>query len=249
MLTDTHCHLFADDYENLDTVITNSINNGVGRFINNATDKNSCKEALKLANSYPSMFVALGIHPEYVDMYDNTELDYIEQNLNNKKVIAIGEIGLDYYYNKENKEKQIQLFESQLKLAEKYHLPVIIHNREATNDIIYSLKKYKVKGVIHCFNGSIEIARELIKMGFALGINGVVTFKNCKLKETLKNIPIVNIVLETDCPYLTPEPNRGKKNEPKYVKDIADFVSKIYEIPVSQVEKITNENIRRIFDI
>ena len=249
MLTDTHCHILSEDYEDIKKVVDDANNNGVNRFINNATDIDSCKEVLELSKNNSNMYAALGIHPEFANTYQEKDLRFIIDNLNNKKVIAIGEIGLDYYYTKDNKDKQIKLFEKQLKIAEEYNLPVIIHNREATLDIINSLKKYKVKGVIHCFNGSLETANIYIKMGFLLGINGVITFKNCKLKEVIKNIPIENIVLETDCPYLTPEPNRGKKNEPKYIKDIANFVANIYEIPVSQVEKITNENIRRIFDI
>lgn len=134
-------------------------------------------------------------------------------------------------------------------LAEKYNMPVIIHNRNATDDIINSLKKFKVKGVIHCFSGSLETAKIFIKMGFLLGINGVITFKNCKTKDVLKDVSVENIVLETDCPYLTPEPNRGKKNEPKYLINIAEFVASIYNLKISQVEIITNRNIRHIFDI
>ena len=249
MLTDTHCHIFKEDYDDISKVIEEAKKNNVSRFLNNATDIASCKEVLRLSKTYSSMYAALGIHPEFADTYLNSDLDYIVENIKNEKVIALGEIGLDYHYNKDNKDKQIKLFKSQLEIAEKYNLPVIIHNREATMDIINTLNNYHVKGVIHCFNGSLETANILIKKGFLLGINGVVTFKNCKLKDILPSISIKNIVLETDCPYLTPEPYRGKKNEPKYIKEIANFISNIYQIPTSQVEKITNDNIKRVFDI
>lgn len=249
MFVDTHCHIFSSDYEDIDQVIKNANLNNITKFINNASDINSCQEVLKLVEQYPSMYAALGIHPEFCDTYQQKDLDFIEENISNNKVVAIGEIGLDYYYTKENKAKQIVLLEQQLKLAQKYNLPVIIHNREATGDLINILKKYNVKGVIHCFNGSLETAKELINMGYYLGINGVITFKNCKLKEVIKEVPLDRVVLETDCPYLTPEPYRGKKNEPKYIKVIAEFLAQIYDLDVCQVEKTTNENIRRIFDI
>lgn len=249
MLTDTHCHIFSNDYTDINKLLQEANVNKVTRFFNNATDKESIIEVLNLVKKYPHMYAAIGYHPEVVAKVSNDDLKFLEQNLIQDKVIAIGEIGLDYYYTKDNKKEQIELLEKQLEIAEKYKMPVIIHNREATLDIINSLKKYKVKGVIHCFNGSEDTANIFIKMGFLLGINGVITFKNCKLKEVIKNISIKNIVLETDCPYLTPEPFRGKENEPKYIKNIAEFVSEIYKIPVSQVEKITNENIKRIFDI
>lgn len=249
MLTDTHCHVFKSDYEDIKGVINAAQKNGVGRFINNATDKDSIKEVINLSYQYPSMYAAIGYHPEVVDKINEEDLSYLEENLKKEKVIALGEIGLDYHYTKDNKNQQIELFEQQLKLAEKYNLPVIIHNREATLDIINCLKKYNVRGVIHCFNGSLETANIFLKMGFLLGINGVITFKNCKLKEVIKEVSLENIVLETDCPYLTPVPYRSQKNEPKYIKNIALFISELYEISISQVEKITNDNIRRIFDI
>ncbi len=249
MLTDTHCHVFSESYENIDQVLDEALKNNVNRIINNATDLNSCKEALSLSQKYSSMYVALGIHPEAVDDYKEEDLQFLERALTNDKVVAIGEIGLDYYYTKENKDKQIRLLEYQLTLASKYNLPVIIHNREATLDLLNVLKKYKLKGIIHCFNGSKQIALEFIKLGYKLGVNGVVTFKNCKLKDTLKEIGLENIVLETDAPYLTPVPYRGMKNEPKYLKNIALFIADLFEVEESQVVKITNRNIRQIFDI
>ncbi len=249
MLTDTHCHIFKSDYENIDEVIKRAKENNVTRFINNATNLNSCHEVLELSQKYRTMYGALGIHPEDVESYQESDLKFIEANLVNPKVVAIGEIGLDYYYTKDNKAKQIELFEKQLAMAQEYEIPVIIHNREATGDILNSLKKFKVKGIIHCFNGSLETAQEYLKMGFKLGINGVVTFKNCKLKEVLKQLSINDLVLETDSPYLAPVPLRGEKNEPKNIKIIAEFLADLYNISLSQVEIITNRNIGQIFDI
>ena len=157
---------------------------------------------------------------------------------------------MDYYYGKENKDIQIKLFKEQLKIAEKYNLPVIIHSREATQDTISILKKYKVKGIIHCFSGSTETAKEYIKMGYLLGVNGIVTFKNSKnIKEVLKNIGLSSIVLETDCPFLTPEPFRKYKNEPKYVLTVAKFLSMFFDKDLQEIEKITTNNVLSIFDI
>lgn len=195
------------------------------------------------------MYIALGIHPESADTYQKEDLTFIEENLSNPKVIAIGEIGLDYHYTKENKTLQIKLLESQLKIAETHNLPVIIHSREATEDTINTLKKYHVKGVIHSFSGSLETAKIYIKMGYLLGINGVITFKNSKLKEVIKELPLEHLVLETDSPYLTPEPFRGKPNEPARIKEIATFISELKGISLEELARITNENIMRIFDI
>lgn len=195
------------------------------------------------------MYGAIGIHPENVETYTEDDIKYIEDNLKKSKIVAIGEIGLDYHYTKDNKEKQIILFERQLKIAEKYHIPVIIHSREATEDTINCLKKYNITGVIHSFSGSLETAKIYIKMGFILGINGVITFKNSKLKEVIKEIDNKSIIFETDSPYLTPEPFRGTKNEPARIINIAEFICNLKNIDKSQASIITNENIKRVFDI
>ena len=249
MFTDTHCHIYQEYYENIDEILKNAQENGVNRMINNGCDEKSNEEVLKLIEKYENMYGAIGIHPENVEEYTKEDLKYIEENLKTKKIIAIGEIGLDYHYTKENKEKQKKLLESQLTLAEKHHLPVIIHSREATEDTINTLKKYKITGVIHSFSGSLETAKIYIKMGYLLGINGVITFKNSKLKEVIKEIPLENIILETDSPYLTPEPFRGKRNEPARIHEIADFICELKGITTDELATITNNNIKRIFDI
>lgn len=249
MITDTHCHLYKEYYDDMDGLINLCFKIGVDRFINNACDIDSMKEVLALTQKYPNIYCALGIHPENVEMYSLSDIEFLVDNLNHDKVVAIGEIGLDYHYTKENKENQIELFEMQLKIAEKYKLPVIVHSREATLDTINCLKKFKVKGVIHCFTGSYETALEYIKMGFLLGVNGVITYKNSNVKEVYQKIDLKNIVLETDSPYLSPVPYRGKQNNPSHIKEIAFFLSDLHNISVEELVKITNLNIKRIFDI
>ncbi|HIS87163.1 MAG TPA: TatD family hydrolase [Candidatus Caccenecus avistercoris] len=249
MFTDTHCHIYKEYYENIDEILKRALESNINRVINNGCNRESNKEVLALANTYNNMYIALGIHPESADTYQKEDLTFIEENLSNPKVIAIGEIGLDYHYTKENKTLQIKLLESQLKIAETHNLPVIIHSREATEDTINTLKKYHIKGVIHSFSGSLETAKIYIKMGYLLGINGVITFKNSKLKEVIKELPLEHLVLETDSPYLTPEPFRGKPNEPARIKEIATFISELKGISLEELARITNENIMRIFDI
>lgn len=249
MFTDTHCHIYKEYFDDIDLVIENAKENNINRFINNADNIETSKEVLSLIEKYSNMYGTIGIHPEHVDSYTKEDLEFIEKNLDNKKIVAIGEIGLDYHYTKENKEKQIELFELQLKLAEKYNKPVIIHSRDATKDTIDTLKKYKVKGVIHSFSGSFETACIYIEIGFLLGVNSVITFKNANIKEVYERISLHNIVLETDSPYLSPEPYRGKKNEPANILVIAEFLSSLYGVSLPYLSEITNDNIARIFDI
>lgn len=248
MFCDTHCHLFKEYYEDIDKIIDLAKENNVNRMIVAGCDHKSNLEVLEVITK-DGVYGNLGIHPEEVENYSIEHLEFIEKNLLNPKIIAIGEIGLDYHYSKENREDQIKLFESQLTLAEKYNIPVVIHSREATEDTINCLKKYKVKGVIHSFSGSLETANIYIKMGFLLGVNGVITFKNCHLKEVIKEIDLSHILLETDSPYLTPVPFRGKQNNPSKIIDIARFVSDLHNVSLEELSKITNSNIKRIFDI
>lgn len=249
MLTDTHCHLTKEFFPSLDETIENAKKCGVKRFISAADSLASSIEMIDIANEYKDVYIALGIHPE--NCFDNLEelKILIEKNLNNKKFVAIGEIGLDYYYGKDTRDRQIEIFEYQLRLAEKYNLPVVIHSRDATLDTINCLKKYNVKGVMHCFSGSLETARELIKMGFFIGVGGVMTFKNSHIDEIIKDIPLEKIILETDSPFLTPEPYRKYSNEPKYIKTIAEYLANLKHITLLEVEKTTEENVGEIFSI
>ncbi len=249
MLVDTHCHLYNKFFSNIDATLKEASNNNVNICISASDDIVSAKEMLSIAKRGRNIYICLGIHPDNLsDSYDELE-QLVKNNLNNKKLVAIGEIGLDYYHTKENKEEQIKLFESQLSLAEKYNFPVVIHSREATLDTITCLKKYNVKGVIHCFNGSLETAKEYIKMGYKLGINGIITFKNCNLKDVIKQLNLENLVIETDTPFLTPEPFRKYSNEPKYIKVIAEFLANLFEVSIDEVAKITTKNVEEIFDI
>lgn len=249
MFTDAHCHLYKEYYSNIKSIIEESKNNNVNRYINNGCDKYSNKEVLELIKVYENMYGTLGIHPEYVDSYTNEDINFIETNLSNERIIGIGEIGLDYHYTKENKNKQIILFEMQLKIAEKYNMPVVIHSREATLDTINTLKKYNVKGLIHSFSGSMETAREYIKMGYLIGVNGVITFKNANVKDVIKELPLESLVLETDSPYLTPVPYRGKQNNPSHILDIANFICELKNISLNDLSIITNNNLSKIFKI
>lgn len=247
MLTDSHAHIYEEYYDDIRNVINEAKNENVGRIITCGCNDLENKEVLQVIAEYDNIFGALGIHPENVLDYTLKDLEYIQNNLNNPKVIAIGEIGLDYHYEKETKEKQIELLNKQLKIAEENNLPVIIHSREATQDTLNVLKKYRCSGIIHSFSGSYETALEYIKMGYLIGINGVITFKNANVKEVIKKLPLESLVLETDSPYLTPEPYRGKKNSPKNVSVIAKFVADLFEISVESLTNITNENLNKVF--
>lgn len=248
MFVDTHCHIFKEYYDNIDNVLNEALSNNIKYCINNGSNNNYNKEVIELISKYDNMYGAIGIHPEDVDNYNLDDIKFIENNLSNKKIVAIGEIGLDYHYTKENKNEQIELFELQLKLAEKYDIPVIIHSRDATQDTIDVLKKYNVRGTIHSFSGSLETAKIYINMGFLLGVNGVITFKNCNIKDVIKNVSLDNIILETDSPYLTPVPFRGKQNNPSHIMDIAKFVSELYDISLDELSIKTNNNIRKMYN-
>lgn len=248
MFTDTHCHIY-EEYYDVDDIMKKINSSNVNRVINNACDFKTSLEVLDLSNKYSNMYCAIGLHPENnLDEIDNV-IDLVIKNKDNPNMVAIGEIGLDYYYTKENKEEQIEVLCKQLELAEKLNLPVIIHSREATGDMLSILKKFNVKGVIHCFNGSVEVAKEYIKLGYKLGINGVITFTNCKLIDVIKTIGVDNVVFETDSPYLTPVPFRGEENNPTHVIDIVDFVSNNTGVSVEDLANISNKNIKYIFDI
>lgn len=243
-MIDTHCHLSTEDYDNLNDLINEMDKNNI-LAINNGCDLKSNDEVLTFKEK--NIYLAIGFHPEEVDNIPDDYIEYIERNID--KIVAIGEIGLDYHYTKENKKKQIEIFENQLKLAEKYNKPVIVHSRDAINDTYEILKKYKVVGSIHAFSGSLEMANKFIDLGFKLGIGGVITFKNCNLKDVVKKLDLKDILLETDSPYMTPVPFRGKKNSPLYLKYIANFIAEIKGISVEEVSNITSENARMLFDL
>lgn len=249
MYIDTHAHIYKQYYDNIDEVIDRAKIKRVEKVINCATDFENFDEIIYLSKNYNDLYFSLGIHPEELREIDYSKLEkYIKENLENPKFIGIGEIGLDYFHNSDNIREQQELFEYQLDLAVKYNLPVIIHSREATKDTIDILKKYNLKGVVHCFSGAVEVAKEYIKLGYKLGIGGLVTFKNCTLKERIKDIGIENIILETDSPYVTPEPFRGTTNEPTNIPVIAKKISEILGVSEEKIEEITTKNCNEIFD-
>jgi len=245
-MIDTHCHLNYSEYDNLDELIVEMRKNNIYCIINGC-DTKSNEEAIALSKKHNNVYVAIGYHPSEIDKIEDDYFKCLENNF--KEVVAIGEIGLDYHYVKDNKDSQCALLESQLQFAEDKGLPVIIHNREATGDILNILSRYRLKGVIHAFSGSYETAMNFINLGYKLGIGGVVTFKNSKLHEVVSKISIEDIVLETDSPYLTPEPNRGKQNSPLNLKYIAQRIADIKNISYEDVISITSQTANMLFDL
>ena len=245
-MVDTHCHLFLEDYPDIDEVIKKMDNNiMVVSGVNDASNK----EVLDLCTRYDNVYGTLGIHPESAG--DNYDLDFIREHINDPKIVGIGEIGLDYYYTKDNKDLQISLFCKQIELAIEFNKPIVVHSRDAINDTYDIIKKYKVgsKCLIHCFSSSLEMGLEFVKLGCKLGIGGVLTFKNSsKLKEVVSGIDISNLVLETDSPYMTPEPFRGKRNEPYNILYVAQKISEIKNISLDDVLRITSKNSFDLFD-
>ena len=246
-MIDTHAHIISEFYDDIDKLIEELKNKDILKVINCADSVETSKEVLNIYRKYEGYLLpAIGIHPENVDI---DSVEDIELLLKNNKVFAIGEIGLDYHYNDENKEEQREYFVKQLDLAIKYDLPVIIHIREAMQECFDILKTRKNKGIIHCFSGSYEMAREYIKLGYKLGIGGVLTFKNSKLYEVIEKIDLKDIVLETDSPFLSPEPYRGKKNKPCNVLYVAKRIAEIKNISLEEVINTTTTTAKQIFDI
>lgn len=249
MFIDTHCHISKKYYQDIDKLIHDNTESGAEKMIISCCEKDDIQECLDLLNKYDMLYATFGFHPDQVEVVDHNDIKCLEKIImNTKKIVGIGEIGLDYHYDVD-KDKQKRLFEEQLSLAEKLKLPVVIHSRDATKDTIDILKKYQVKGIIHCFSGSLETANIYIKMGYKLGIGGVVTFKNSKLKDVVEQISIHDIVLETDSPYLTPDPFRGKQNSSKYIPIIIKKIASIKNISENNVEKITTKNCDEVFDL
>lgn len=248
MMIDTHCHLFKEDYDNLEEVIGRMQDN---IMIVSGTNDLTNLEVIDLVNKYPNIYGVIGIHPEEVDNVTSDSFKIIEDNINNPKIVGIGEIGLDYYWVKDNKEKQIELFIKQIELANKYNKVVVIHSRDAISDTYDILEKHlKTKAIMHCYSSSLEMARKFINLKVKLGIGGVLTFKNSKvLKEVVENISINDILLETDSPYLTPEPYRGKKNEPYNVIYVAEKIALIKGITLDEVLEITSRTAIELFGL
>ena len=253
MIFDTHAHY--DDIafdEDRDELIEYMHQNGVDYIVNAGEAVKSSLAGVEMGKKYDFVYSASGIHPEHANETTDSDIVEIEKIAKeNKKVVAIGEIGLDYHYEGYNKEKQIDIFKKQLKIAKDLDLPVIIHSRDASQDTFDIIKESGVrKGIIHCYSGSAQMAADYVKMGFFIGIGGVLTYKNArKLVEVAEEIDINNIVLETDCPYLAPAPFRGKRNNSLYIQYVAEKMAEIKGISYDEVCKITSENGKKIFGI
>ena len=250
MFIDTHCHLSSEFYSDISEVILEDEKAGMSQIIASFCEIDTVNDVCTFVDNYNIVYATIGFHPDQASKYTDTDLLKLrELCLKYKKIVGIGEIGLDYHYGKENRDEQIILFKKQLDLASELNLPVVIHSRDATRDTVDILKDYSLKGVIHCFSGSLEIAKEYIKMGFLLGIGGVVTFKNSKLPLVVREIPLESIVLETDSPYLTPTPYRGSVNSSKYIPIIAEKIAEIKRISTSEVASVTTNNALKLFDL
>ena len=253
---DTHTHLFASEFkDDIDIVVKNAINSGVSKMLLPNIDSSTTNNMIQLCNKYPQhCFPMIGLHPCSVkkDNIDK-EILHVEEMLNKNKFIAIGEIGLDLYWDKSSLSYQKVAFESQIKLAKKYQLPIVIHVRDSFNEaieIVEKLNNENLSGVFHCFTGNIQEAERIINLqNFYLGIGGVVTFKNGGINKIINQISLDNIILETDSPYLTPTPFRGKRNESKYLVNIAQKMSEIYEIDINEIANKTSSNAINLFKI
>lgn len=254
MYIDTHVHLNnVDLYKKIDEVINDAKSYNVNKFFVVGYDLESSKLAIEIAEKYDNCFAIIGFHPTEIKNYGTFEYDWLEQNLNHKKVVALGECGFDFHWDVTTKEEQVEAFIKQIKLAIKYNLPLSIHSRDAlqlTYDILKENNAHLVGGVMHSYSGSYEMAKEFIKLNFKLGISGPVTFKNGKsMKEVCEKIDLKYLITETDSPYLTPHPYRGKENGPKYIPLIVDEIARIKSINTSEVEKKIEENVKELFGV
>lgn len=254
MLFDTHVHLNADQFsEDLEQVIERAQNEGVETMVVVGFDQPTINKAMELVEQYDFLYAAIGWHPvDAIDMTDE-DLQWIEELSSHQKVVAIGETGLDYHWDKSPKEIQQEVFRKQIRLAKKVRLPIIIHNREATQDIVDILKEEDAKevgGIMHCFSGSPETAHECLEMNFLISLGGPVTFKNAKKpKEVAEEVPLEKLLIETDCPYLAPHPYRGKRNEPSYVKLVAEQIAELKGVSFEEVAETTTRNAKKLFGI
>jgi TatD DNase family protein len=254
MLFDTHVHLNAEQFnEDLQEVIDRAQAEGVERMVVVGFDRPTISKAIELCETYEFIYASVGWHPvDAIDMKPE-DLEWLRDLSAHPKVVALGEMGLDYHWDKSPKDIQKEVFKKQIQLAKEVKLPIIIHNREATSDIVEILKEAgaaEVGGIMHCFSGSVETAKECLEMNFYISLGGPVTFKNAKKpKEVAEAIPLNRLLIETDCPYLAPHPYRGKRNEPAFVKLVAEQIAELKGITYDEVAKATTENAKKLFDI
>lgn len=253
MAIDTHSHIFNEAFnDDLNEVIDRIISSNIHKILLVGFSKDTNLQALDLASKYNFIYPTVGYHPSEANEINENDLVFLENLILNNKVYAIGECGLDYYWVKDNKEAQKWLFKAQIELSIKYNLPLVIHCRDAINDVYEVLKEYtgKVKFVMHCYSGSKEMALEFIKLGGMISLGGPVTFKNSKEpKEVARVVPIDKLMIETDCPYLAPHPYRGKRNEPSYVRLVLNEIANLREMEVEELEKILDNNSISFFNL
>ena len=250
MLFDTHAHYDARRFDSdRHELLASMQQNGVGRILNAGCDLESSRMAIELAHQYDFLYAAVGSHPDDADHVDGALVDTYRELAKDKKVVAIGEIGLDYYYEDVPREQQKKAFRMQMELARELNLPVIVHERDAHSDGLEIVKDFPdVTGVFHCYSGSLEMARELVKLGWYVGFTGVLTFKNArKALEVAENVPLHRIVLETDCPYMAPEPYRGKRCDSTMLPRMAEKLAQLRDKAMEEIEQITWENGCRLF--
>ena len=253
MIFDSHAHYDDAQFDEDRTELLLSMEaNGVGTIVNVGSTLSSCTKVVELAKEYPNVYVAVGVHPDEVGDLNEETFAFVKEQCQKEKVVAVGEIGLDYYWDNESHEVQKEWFVRQLDLARELDLPVVIHSREAAADTLEIMKEHAqgLRGVIHCFSYSVEMAREYVKMGFHIGVGGVVTFKNGrKLKEVVEEIPLEKVLIETDSPYLAPVPYRGKRNNSSYLSYVAEEIARIKGITVEEVISTTEANAKELFGI
>lgn len=250
MFTDSHAHLDDERFdEDRDSVIESLIGNGVDTVINIGADMASSHRSIAFAEKYPFIYAAVGVHPSECSEMTEDDITELEKLLSHKKCVALGEIGLDFHYDFTPKDIQRKWYDRQLSLAKDLDKPVIIHDREAHAECFDGVKKHGNKGVFHCYSGSAEMAKELVKLGFYISFTGAVTFKNAsKLLLAVEAVPLDRIMIETDCPYMAPVPFRGVRNEPKYVRYVAEKIAEIKGETVEKIAEITAENTRKAFN-
>lgn len=249
MIIDTHCHIYKSEMENAEEIVQKASENDM-HIIVNGTDPRSNEEALELSKRYDNVHAALGYLYSFADEVTDEDITLLDRQLSSDGVIAVGEIGIDYYHGKDNKDRQIELFEKMLELAESHDLPVIVHSRKAMQDTFDILKKHDLVGSMHCYQGSAEMAEEFIKMGFYIGIAGPVTHKNNKkIRKMIRKIDISHMLVETDSPYLSPEEKRWEMNTPLNIKYIIRKIAEELDMDEDKVIEITAENAKRLYGI
>lgn len=248
---DSHAHYNDEQFDiDRDSLLASLPEAGIVGLINCGTDVNSSLDSISMAEKYQFVYAACGYHPEAADKANDDNFAEIEKMLSHEKCVALGEIGLDYHYDFVPKNVQFEVFDKQLQMAVKHDIPVIVHDREAHGDTMTLLKKYRPKGVLHCFSGSVETAKEVLNLGMYIGLGGAVTFKNAvKPVEVAEMLPLDRLLLETDCPYMAPVPKRGKRNNSAYIEYVAEKIGEIKSLPPQTILDMTTENTKRLFGI